>query len=178
MPWARPLTRPRWAAAKSSGVMSADEQPVPLKLVCLDHVMLDDDLSSSAVLVAHTLVRHMNSDGSEAFPAVSTIVRLTHLGEETVRRTLDELRSRGWIRTTRRFRNGLENSSRHDALPSWIVNDGTSPLHEADQWEAHRALQREKNRKKKARQRQKKRDVYPCHVGGCRQKGCLIIAPM
>ena len=42
----------------------------------------------------------MSADGTEAFPAVSKIVRLTSLGEKTVRRALEELRRGKWLKVT------------------------------------------------------------------------------
>jgi hypothetical protein len=135
--------------------MSADEKEIPFKLIWLDHIMLSD-LTSSARHVGHVLVRHMDADGKQAFPSVPTIASLARMNEKTVRRSLDELAAGGWIVTTRRFIDGGEISSNHDAtLPDGFANDGRSPLHDAE----HRdERQREKAREKKARQRQHRRE--------------------
>jgi hypothetical protein len=133
--------------------VSGDEKQVAFKLIWLDHVMMSE-LSSSAKLVVHTLARFMSADGTEAFPAVSKIVRLSGLGEKTARRALDELRGKRWLRVTERTRQGRQLSNSYDALlPPSIANDGTSPLHDAEKWEVHYAQQQEKNRRRKRRQR-------------------------
>jgi hypothetical protein len=67
----------------------------------------ESDVVKNELLVGLALERFMRDDLSKACPAVATIMRLTGLGERTVRRSLRELEAAEWIEVEKR-------ASQHD----------------------------------------------------------------